>query len=577
MSRDAVRAEFERLMADHLAGQLSSDDGVRLRALLEACPERAAELAGLQEVECMLRNFSLVERFPAESDDATLLMTQIQERLSVDRDLLGKIDARLSRVTGKRRTTVRPPLRSRAVEMRGRGLVGRSWLPTAIAAALLVGVGVLVSRQFGLIGPRMSDSAIVASRLAGRVDWVRNGRAQPLAGDVRVEAGDRLATAGGDGAARLRYADGTTLELGAATGVRLTGGQAIVFIERGRVVASVARRPADDPFVLETPHAAVQVLGTLFTVEVDAGATRIEMQRGVVRITNKATRETADLRAGYHAVVGARTVVAATPRLQAGPDRRVTSGLLVLYTFREGRGPFVHDVSGVGEPLDLTIRSMAGLRWLPGGGIVVRQPASISSGKPAVKITEACRRSNEFSAEVWVAPADTVQGSINYQWIVRLLTVSRDAGNRNFTLGQWGGDYRGRVRTTETCPNGTPDLYSRHGCATTDLTHVVYTREASGRVRMFVNGVDCSAGRRTYEPVREEVPGTPVVIPGTFANWDERYALTLCNEWQREEGLPRGWLGRMYLAAVYGRALSPEEVARNYRAGVGPMSVSRSP
>ncbi|MBN1669652.1 MAG: FecR domain-containing protein [Kiritimatiellae bacterium] len=485
------------------------------------------------------------------------------------------------RVTGKGTTTLRPSHRSRAIEMRPRGLIGPSWWPTAIAAALVVGLAVLVSRQFGLIGPRLSDSGIVASRLGGRVDWVRNGRARPLAGDVRVGPGDRLATAGGDGAARVRYADGTTLDLGAATGVRLTEGRTKAFIENGRVVASVARRPANAPFILETPHAAVEVLGTLFIVEVDAGATRIEMQRGSVHITNKATRETVDLAAGYRAGVGKQTVVAAVPPFApsgASPGGRVTDDLCVLYTFREAGGPYIRDVSGVGKPLNLRIRA-GDVRRLPGGGVEIVTKSLIVSDGPATKIIAACKRSHELSAEVWITPANTVQGMVNQDWIARLMTVSRDEAERNFTLGQWGEDYRGRTRTTTTTLNGIPEVSSERGCVATRLTHLVYTREKGGVSRLYVDGVDRTAGIFLYKGTVELTPGTPVIVSGTLSNWNEIYPLALCCEPARTldgESIVRAWLGKMYLGAVYSRALAPEEVRQNYRAGHGAASSVRA-
>ena len=51
------------------------------------------------------------------------------------------------------------------------------------------------------------------------------------------------------------------------------------------------------------------------------------------------------------------------------PGGRVSDGLLALYTFDEGSGSTVHDVSGVGTPLDLTIANTGAVSWLPSGGL----------------------------------------------------------------------------------------------------------------------------------------------------------------------------------------------------------------
>ncbi|MDO8629767.1 MAG: hypothetical protein Q7R41_04680, partial [Phycisphaerales bacterium] len=53
---------------------------------------------------------------------------------------------------------------------------------------------------------------------------------------------------------------------------------------------------------------------------------------------------------------------------------RAQTGLVALYTFKEGSGTNVTDVSGVGTPLNLVIPNPAAMRWLPGGGISIDSP-----------------------------------------------------------------------------------------------------------------------------------------------------------------------------------------------------------
>jgi hypothetical protein len=47
----------------------------------------------------------------------------------------------------------------------------------------------------------------------------------------------------------------------------------------------------------------------------------------------------------------------------------LATGPQVLYTFREGSGTTVHDVSGVGAPLDLEISDGSAVSWISGGGL----------------------------------------------------------------------------------------------------------------------------------------------------------------------------------------------------------------
>ena len=90
-------------------------------------------------------------------------------------------------------------------------------------------------------------------------------------------------------------------------------------------------------------------------------------------------------------------------------------------------------------------------------------------------------------------------------------------------------------------------LSSAAGTATLNLAHVVYTRDASGNVRIYVNGVQSASSTLT----------------GNFSSWTSNYKLGLVNE--LSTGSP--WLGKLYLVAVYNRALSSSEVRQNWLAG----------
>jgi PKD repeat protein len=244
--------------------------------------------------------------------------------------------------------------------------------------------------------------------------------------------------------------------------------------------------------------------------------------------------------------VGSVTSDAATLTVTAaGP--RVTDGQVVLYTFEEGSGTTVSDVSGVGMPLDLSVDNAAAVSWVA-GGLVINGPTIVASAGPATKVIDGSQASNELTIEAWVKPASTTQ-----MGTVRIVTLSSDRGHRNFTLeqGLWGDQpsdrYAVRLRTTTSSDNGRPTLNTPHGSLTTDLTHVVYTRDASGEARIYVNGVERASG----------------TVGGDFSNWDGNYRLALANELTED----RPWLGEFHLVAIYNRALSQAEVSQNLAAG----------
>jgi hypothetical protein len=226
---------------------------------------------------------------------------------------------------------------------------------------------------------------------------------------------------------------------------------------------------------------------------------------------------------------------------------RVTDGLQVLYTFEEGGGTRVLDVSDVSTPLDLTIENGSATSWLS-GALSINSPTLVASADAATKVIDTSRTTNEITVEAWVKPADTTQDGP-----ARIVALSEDPYNRNFTLGQglWGelpsALYNFRLRTTATSSNGIPSLSTLAGSLTTDLSHVVYTHDASGVAKIYVNGVERASG----------------AVGGDLSNWNEGYRLALANELTED----RPWLGEFHLVAIFNRALSQDEVIQNFRAG----------
>ncbi len=220
---------------------------------------------------------------------------------------------------------------------------------------------------------------------------------------------------------------------------------------------------------------------------------------------------------------------------------RVRSGLQVLYHFQDTNSPLVRDRAGVGKPIDLRIHDLKAVHRSK-GKLAVRSPTHIRSDKPATRLNQAIRRSGEFTVEAWIEPAKRDQ-----RGPARILSLSKNANERNLTLGQDKDRYDIRLRTDRTNRNGIPSVASKRKSLKTSLTHIVYTRERTGWTRIYLNGVLATETRR----------------PGSLANWQDAFHLVLANELSGD----RPWLGTFHLVAIYQRALFRGEVERNFRAG----------
>lgn len=264
--------------------------------------------------------------------------------------------------------------------------------------------------------------------------------------------------------------------------------------------------------------------------------------------------------------------------LLAASDSFISDGLQVLYTFEEGSGNQINDVSGVSDsPLHLQIltetNSQTITEWIPGGGLRIKADTLIRSLQPATRLTAACQSTNEITIAVWVKPAsseDNPSQPLPQNGPARIVSLSKNAGNRSVTLGQdfppQGGEnfYLTRLRTTETSRNGLIDgnrPVVQVDNVVPDLVPIFFTRKSDGTTRLYTT--DASGAI-------VEVENT---VGGTFREWDDTYHLLLANE-QKGEGRDleiddrRAWLGEYHQVAIYSRALSPTEVRRHIQRGL---------
>ncbi|HIL69075.1 MAG TPA: DUF1592 domain-containing protein, partial [Verrucomicrobia bacterium] len=220
---------------------------------------------------------------------------------------------------------------------------------------------------------------------------------------------------------------------------------------------------------------------------------------------------------------------------------RVRSGLIVLYDFASTSGLIVKDRSGVGKPIDLKITNPDSVRRME-GSLEILEETLIRSPKPASRLNASIRISGEITIEAWLRPSN-----ISQKGPARIVSLSQNGSQRNFTLGQDGDKYDVRLRTSKTSSNGIPSVSSGGKILTPELTHVVYTRDRTGRTRIYING-------------EMNVEKT---VRGATTQWPGSYHLALANE--HSKGRP--WLGTYYLVALYGRDLLPNEVVQNYEVG----------
>lgn len=262
------------------------------------------------------------------------------------------------------------------------------------------------------------------------------------------------------------------------------------------------------------------------------------------------------------------------------------TGIVALYLFDETSGDIL-DVSGYDTPLNLRI-DIPGAAIREPGAITLNSANLIRSIGPATKITRDCKISNELTVEAWIQnldrdPARDMDGSKFEDGTplqpVRIVTLGSDIDTNNFVLGQaYDGQpkYKGITRTSANStmindlgpiknPIVSPEGSFAFDAYAPKTQHVIFTRDKLGVARLYLSD-DFGRNMLKAEQGRD--------FGGTFANWQTDAVLGIGNEINYAVDLVsdnaqaaasstnqnRAWRGKIFLMAIYCRALSEDEI-----------------
>jgi len=232
-------------------------------------------------------------------------------------------------------------------------------------------------------------------------------------------------------------------------------------------------------------------------------------------------------------------------------DSRVKEGLMALYKFTEGEGNLVHDLSGVGSPIDLYINHEGNITWDSVQGLEITREAILIPSDINPKITDACLTTNAIALEAWIRT-----GNIEQSGPADIINIS-DPQQKGITLSQES-EYTDTAKyffitamnNSSSNPDNSPALTSNKMLTAITLQHLVYTRDASGNETFYVDGEEAGTGISSTD----------------FSSWNKHtFKLSLCNSL----GFENGWTGKLFLTAIYNSALTSEEVKQNFNAGIG--------
>ncbi len=229
---------------------------------------------------------------------------------------------------------------------------------------------------------------------------------------------------------------------------------------------------------------------------------------------------------------------------------RIDSEIIAKYEFKTGKGSTAYDTSGSG--IDLGI--IGNIDWSSAWGVKVdvggRLQATVANSR---KLTNNIMSTGEYSIEAWVIP-DSVDQGPNEDNPARIVSLS-GGDERNFTLGQYDYSYSFLNRTNESDINGTPEIITPEDDQVLQATlqHVVATFDPINGRKLYVNG----------ELTDADDPDAGAVL----RDWDSGFAFVLGNE--TTGATLTQWQGAIRFVAIHKRALSAEDIKKNFDVGVG--------
>jgi hypothetical protein len=244
--------------------------------------------------------------------------------------------------------------------------------------------------------------------------------------------------------------------------------------------------------------------------------------------------------------------------------------LILLYYFNETSGSTVRDISQFGPALNLKLQGT--YAWRPGGGSLGLEISGNANqegygfSSDARKVVDACKRSNQFTVEVWAKGRSALQASP-----ARIFTISKGQSctrDQNLLIGE---DRDGRIVTqlrtssVRKCAHASDPsaeaVFGEHMSASVP-THIVMTWDGTQR-RVWINGQPATRADTNRDPGASNLAQV----------WQSCFNVRIGNEHQ----LNRQWKGTYYKIAMWKRALTSSEIGTLFSQGPQTISCQSQP
>ena len=207
-----------------------------------------------------------------------------------------------------------------------------------------------------------------------------------------------------------------------------------------------------------------------------------------------------------------------------------------LFVWATGKSP--GEIGGIAS----SVKPRDDARIGAGGEMVLGRGAMLAQGADKA-LLDACKASGRLSVEAVITPGDTKQGGP-----ARIVSFSKDAYHRNFTLGQQKSTLVLRLRTTRTGINGMKPETNLCKVSAAKAHHVIVAY-SPGKLSCYLNGKSVLQSER---------------VRGDFSNWSPMHLL-FGDEWDGN----RRWSGKLQGLAIHARFIGAKEAAARHKLAMG--------
>lgn len=224
---------------------------------------------------------------------------------------------------------------------------------------------------------------------------------------------------------------------------------------------------------------------------------------------------------------------------------RYEGNMIAMWEFKELVNGEIDDVSNPFEDEDIDLTLTGDVSLMSSWGIDIRDGRAQASVSDSSRLFDEIMRTQEYSIEAWVVPANTSQE------MARIVSYSGGSTEKNFSMSQTLYAYDFINRNVATDFAGEPALSTEAELARATQQHVVMTYDRVNGRRIYVDGRFSG----DLDSVEAE----------SLTGWDNSFAFVIGSDL----GGRNQWEGKVRLAAIYNRALTESQIQQNFEADVG--------